>query len=543
MPVKTLHKGVGLIRVSTDMQAKTNDSFDGQKRDILKWAKENGFEIQKFYYEPGNSAFRGKRPILDLILHEINEEIVSPDAVIVFSFSRFTRNASITTGFKKTLQLKDIPILSVTEPMPDDEDTAFISQTVIDMVNEIQSRMNSKVVQNRLNDTANKGYFTGGVVPFGYSTVPISIPNTDIKKKILAVNVEESEVVKEIFNLTETGINGKPSGVKNTARHLNNKGIKSRGNKWDKNKISRILKNTIYYGKRVWGTNRVKRAKDNPPITINVPRIITEEQFLSVRKGVTERLPLSKNKVAINTQSKGIRSKTLLTGILQCQYCGAGLRISYSNKKLTNGEVRRHTYYGCPNRANNKCICPYFIKEDMDKTIIDSILLNVLNKNIIIEIIGEIKDNISEVTKHDEANLLKLNKKQTSLKLKINKLYDMVAEEILELDDTLKENLNDNKSALKNVNYSIDEIKTRAKLPLKKFGKAQIAGFVKAIIKVLARSNEENSKQILLKIIDKIVVGKDKMEVVGAKFKLAEFISKTKMGTSNEVPTFVSMWR
>jgi hypothetical protein len=411
------------------------------------------------------------------------------------------------------------------------------------MVNEIQSRMNSKVVQNRLNDTANKGYFTGGVVPFGYSSVPISIPNTDIKKKILAVNVEESEVVKEIFNLAETGINGKASGVDNIARHLNNKSIRSRGKKWDKNKISLILKSTLYYGKRVWGAKRVVRAKDNPPITINVPPIVTEEQFLSVRKGVSGRLPLTKDNKAINTLSKGIRSKSLLTGILQCNYCGEGLRVTYSNKKLANGEIRKHTYYGCPNRPKKACICPYFIKKDMDKTIIDSILLNILNNNVIIVIISEIKEIISEVTKHDAANLLKLNRKQTSLKLKINKLYDMVAEEILVLDDTLKENLNDNKSALKNVNYSIDEIKTRSKLPLKKFGKAQIASFVKATIKVLACSNEENSKQILLRVIDKILVDKEKIEVIGAKFKLAEFVSKTKMGTSNEVPTFVSMWR
>jgi site-specific DNA recombinase len=547
MPVKTmfkaLFKAIGMIRVSTDMQAKTNDSFDGQKRDILKWAKENGFEIEKFYYEPGNSAYRGKRPILDLILHEINEGIVSPNAVIVFSYSRFTRNASITGGFKKSLQNKDIPILSVTEPMPEDEDTAFISQTVIDMVNEIQSRMNSKVVQNRLNDTANKGYFTGGTVPYGYSSVPITIPNTSIEKKVLARNTEESVVVKEIFDLAETGVNGKPLGVENTARYLNNKGISYRGKEWNKNKISDILKNTLYYGKRVWGTKRITRAKENPPIIINIPPIISEEQFLSVRKGASERLPFSKDKVAINKFSKGIRSKTLLTGILQCQYCGANLRVSYSNKKLANGDVNKHTYYGCPNHAKKKCVCPYFIKEEIDKVIIDSILLNILNKKVIVEIIGEIKDKISEVTKHDAANLLKLNKKQSSLKLKINKLYDMVAEEILELDETLKGNLNNNKTALQNVNYSIDEIKSRSKLPLRKFGNAQITCFINAIIKVFVRSNEENSKQILLKVIDKILVGKDKIEVIGARFKLAEFVSKTKMGTSNEVPTFVSMWR
>jgi site-specific DNA recombinase len=146
MKVKKIYKAVGLIRVSTDMQAKTNDSIDGQKKSILKWAKENGVEIEKFYNEPGNSAFRGKRPTLDLIENEINEGIVTPNAVIVYAFSRFTRNASITGTFKANLMKKEIPVLSVTEPMPEDEDSAFISQTVIDMVNELQSRTNSKIV-------------------------------------------------------------------------------------------------------------------------------------------------------------------------------------------------------------------------------------------------------------------------------------------------------------------------------------------------------------------------------------------------------------
>jgi hypothetical protein len=70
-----------------------------------------------------------------------------------------------------------------------------------------------------------------------------------------------------------------------------------------------------------------------------------------------------------------------------------------------------------------------------------------------------------------------------------------------------------------------------------------LTSFVNATINVLALSNKENTKQILLKIIDKIIIGKEKIEVFGGKFKLAEFVSKTKMGTSNEVPTFVSMWR
>jgi len=62
-------------------------------------------------------------------------------------------------------------------------------------------------------------------------------------------------------------------------------------------------------------------------------------------------------------------------------------------------------------------------------------------------------------------------------------------------------------------------------------------------VSVLSGTNLENSKQVLLKIIDKILVNKDKIEVLGLNFKIAEFVSKTKMGTSDEVPTFVSIWR
>ena len=111
------------------------------------------------------------------------------------------------------------------------------------------------------------------------------------------------------------------------------------------------------------------------------------------------------------------------------------------------------------------------------------------------------------------------------------------------MDETLKENLQNKKTILSNLNFSIYEIKTRAKLPLKKFGKPQVEAFVKAAINVLSATNQKNSKQVLLKIIDKILVNREKIEVFGSKFKIAEFVSKRKMGTSLEVPTFVSIWR
>jgi site-specific DNA recombinase len=373
-------------------------------------------------------------------------------------------------------------------------------------------------------------------VPFGYSSVPVTIANTNIEKKILVVNPKEAEVAKLIFNLAEVGLNGKPLGVKAIAKHLNQKNMCYRSKRWTKNNIDEILNKSLYYGERVWGKKRLTRSKDNPPITIKIPPIITKEQFITVQKGLkSRRLTTTKNE-PVNSAMKGLRSKTLLVGLLKCQYCGANLR-------LMNGKPIRYQYYRCPNRTEQGCICPNIRRDHLDKVITETILLNVLNKKVIEEVVLEIKEKISDITKNDDNDLLKLHKQQASLKLKINKLYDMGADEVFEMDETLKENLQNKKSILSNVNFSIDEIKTRAKLPLKKFGKPQVEAFVKAAINVLSGTNQENSKQVLLKIIDKILVNKEKIEVFGSNFKIAEFVSKTKMGTSNEVPIFVSMWR
>ncbi|SEL12243.1 Site-specific DNA recombinase [Colwellia chukchiensis] len=544
MKRKIQYKAIALIRVSTEMQATTNDSIDGQEKSILKWAEEKGFEIEKFYHEPGNSAFRGKRTILEQIKNDINEGAVCPNAMVVYSYSRFTRRASNTASFKSFLTDREIPLISVTEPMPNDEDTAFISQTVIDMVNELQSRNNSKVVQDRLNDTAEKGYFTGGVVPYGYSSVPVTIPGSLIEKKQLIINKEEAEIVRKIFDLSEQGLNGKPLGVFEIAKHLNSMDITNRGSRWTKNKISDILNKTIYYGERVWGNKRISRSESNPPITIKVPAIITKEQFNLVKKGLDARRPLTNTNIAINTLSKGLRSNTLLVGLLKCELCGSNLRLMNGKKKHTkDGNSIRYQYYRCPNRTDKGCQCPNIRRDHLDAIIKESVVLNVLNTDVISEVVVEIKDQINNLIKGNENRLLNLNKKKAQLKSQINNLYDKVADGVFEMDEVLKENLDNKKVALEEVGFSIQQIQMRSKIPLKKFGPNQINAFVKASKKVLAGSNEDITKQLLLKIVDKILVSKKKVTVFGSNFKLAEIVSKTKMGTSLEVPTFVSIWR
>jgi hypothetical protein len=92
----------------------------------------------KGFHEVTGSGYQGERPIFDLLIKEIEESN---------------------------------PVISVTEPIQDNEEAALIPSKIASMMNELQRDVNSKFINEKLNSTAKKGFFTGGVLPFGYSSV------------------------------------------------------------------------------------------------------------------------------------------------------------------------------------------------------------------------------------------------------------------------------------------------------------------------------------------------------------------------------------
>jgi len=274
-----LNEAIGYLRTATTMEDNENNSLSHQKKEILKWAKENNIQITKFYSEVG-SGFSGKRPILDLMIAEINEKVVTPDALIVKSPERISRNSSSRMMIDSLLEDKGIELVSTDYPHSHLLKTALF----LDASNSFLSEINSKRIHCSLNITAEKDFFTGGSIPYGYASVPIITPNKNTKNKTLVINPIEAAIVKELFNLATNGIDGKQLSLGGIARALNQQKLMRRGTLWDYRKVSVILKNPIYHGERLWGINRATRYKSQPTITINAPSIISKEQFLSAQK-------------------------------------------------------------------------------------------------------------------------------------------------------------------------------------------------------------------------------------------------------------------
>ena len=107
-------------------------------------------------------------------------------------------------------------------------------------------------------------------------------------KRTLAIDAEEAEVVRTIYRLYLDGnSNGRKFGSEGIAKYLTERNIPSHSDKgntinnkavsdygaWDHHPVMRMLKAPVYKGEWQYG-----KHTDNP-ITIQVPRIVTDEEW------------------------------------------------------------------------------------------------------------------------------------------------------------------------------------------------------------------------------------------------------------------------
>jgi site-specific DNA recombinase len=253
------------------------NSIDGQRIYIQRWAKQNGFHIQKEFCEE-SSAFQGKRPIFEEMLDYAidNKDII--DGIVVYALSRFARTQKQLITDNGRLEDAGLKLISVTEAMPEDEDSAFLMKNVLGTVNELYSRQGSRVVKDRLAVTAEKGFYTGGVVPFGFQSIETNDNDGTRSRKTLIHEPTEAEVVKDIYDLYNNGNSkGEVFSFKKIAKSLNEDGRLKRGKKWAVNDIHRVIKQTVNYGE--YQFNSKPKGRPEKSYIINFPKIIERETF------------------------------------------------------------------------------------------------------------------------------------------------------------------------------------------------------------------------------------------------------------------------
>lgn len=233
-------------RVSTARQAEQDLSIPDQLRQMREWCERNGFLVAKEYIEPGASATDDRRPVFQEMIADAKLSPAPYEAVIVHSLSRFFRDAISFGLYERELTKRGVKVVSITQQTTHDPSGELVRR-IYSVFDEYQSKENAKHTARAMRENARQGFFNGSGAPFGYRPIETEmLGNRGRRKKKLDINEGEAATVKRIYALYLGGHEGRSLGIKEIAKHLNERGQAMRGRLWRIQKVHEVLSSRTY---------------------------------------------------------------------------------------------------------------------------------------------------------------------------------------------------------------------------------------------------------------------------------------------------------
>lgn len=372
-------------RVSTAMQI-DGYSLDAQRARMKAYADFNDYEIVGEYEDAGKS---GKSIEGRLQFRQMMEDVKSGkdniSYVLVFKLSRFGRNAADVLSTLQVMQDFGVNLICVEDGIDSSKDAGKLMISVLSAVAEIE-RENIRVqtMEGRI-QKAREGKWNGGFAPYGYQLV----------NGKLEINEEEAVAVRTIYDQyvnTDIGSNG-------ISKYLENHGIRKiqrqngKNPLFDAHLVRLILKNPVYCGKIAYGRRKTEKVHG----TRNEYHLVEQDNFLLVdglHEAIIPEDVWNAAQVKLVAQArkyehvnKGKNERThLLSGIVKCPICGAGMYGNKSIKHKKDGtKYKDFFYYGCKHRSmqrGHKCDYKKQIREELlDDAVAEVIVKLVSNPN------------------------------------------------------------------------------------------------------------------------------------------------------------------
>ncbi|HUN53731.1 MAG TPA: recombinase family protein [Smithella sp.] len=223
-------------RVSTLEQKKKGYGIDIQKRDIEKYAENQGLLVDSFYLDEAKSGVSERRTALNKLVRNCKSGEVG--TIIVSSLDRLSRDLRFTENLLHDLNEVGVTVFIADMPNYDGNDRKDV---LIRQIKEAIAEENRKEIIERLKkgreERARKGCIAGGTLPYGYMR-----QGKEIKK-----NPKEVEIVKAIYSLSR-----QHKIDSEIADRLNGRGYYRRNGKyWTQRQVSAILSRENLYRKGV----------------------------------------------------------------------------------------------------------------------------------------------------------------------------------------------------------------------------------------------------------------------------------------------------
>lgn len=520
-------------RVSTTIQIE-GYSLDAQKSRMKAFADYNEYEIVREYEDAGKS---GKSTMGRIGFNQMMDDIQSGkdgvSFVLVFKLSRFGRNAADVLNSLQIMQDFGVNLICVEDGIDSSKDAGKLMISVLSAVAEIErENIRIQTMEGRL-QKAREGKWNGGFAPYGYKLV----------KGELIINNEEAIAIKTIFEqYVETNM-----GATGVAKYLETHGIRKIPRQNGKNPlfdaalIRKILKNPVYCGKIAYGRRKTEKVNG----TRNDYHMVEQSEYLVAKgqhKAIVPEDTWQAAQVKLKAQAKKYEhvnksnnTKThLLSGIVKCPICGAGMYGNKSIKRRKDGtKYKDFFYYGCKHRTmtrGHKCDYKKQIREELLDDAVAEIIAKLVSNPKFASMMQD-KINMKVDTAAIEQEIEELDKQ-------LRKSYSIKSKLIEEIDSldpderhymTRKSDLDDRLygmyDKIEKIELRLDEARTKkSAIEAEKMTGDNIYKVLIYFDRLYSVMSEEERRQLISTLIEEVQIYEDRQPngqwLKSIKFKL-----------------------
>lgn len=484
------------------------------------------------YVEEGASATDDRRPVFQRMISEACSGGHTFDCIVVHSLSRFFRDSYEFAFYERKLNKSGVKIISITQQTGDDP-AGEMARKIFSLFDEYQSKENAKHTLRAMMENARKGFFNGSVPPFGFKTEEVPIQGKRGLKKRLVIDPGEAEIVKKVFDVYLNGNKGQTLGMYGVAHYLNEKGLTYRGKPWNSGNVNELLRNPAFIGEYFFNKKLHKTGERKPKkewVLIKVDPIIDENIFRKVEERRKARSP-------VNVPPRVVSSPTLLTGLLKCGCCGAGMT-------LATGKGGQYRYYKCTTRIKKGVGCDSrnIPVEKLDTLVLRSLAEKVFNPDRVRSMLRGLQERIKASRGSEGEKLKKLSRELEEVQKRTDRLYEAVEKGLLSLDPILTERAHKLGAQRQAILIEIAGIKREQEIPLKMVAERQVGGFCRALKKKLFDKGSNFGKEYLKLLVDRIEVQRRQVSIRGSYSALGHVLSTKKLGSPEWVPSFGGVW-
>jgi len=467
------------VRVSTTSQLEEGYSIDEQKAKLTSYCDIKDWHVYKVYTDGGFSGSTTERPALEQLVQDAQSKLF--DTVLVYKLDRLSRSQKDTLYLIEDVFLKNnIEFVSLLENF--DTSTPF-GRAVIGLLSVFaqleREQIKERMQLGKLGRAKSGKSMMWGRTSYGYNY------NKDTGS--MTINEYEALAIKEIFTSYLAGMS-----ITKLRDKMNEEYPKQPD--WSYRTIRGILANPVYCGLNQYKGQTFQGSHK---------AIISLDDFEQTQRELAQRQQTAKELL----NPRPFQAKYMLSGMAQCGYCHAPLKLVLGRKRKDGTRTKRYECYQRHPRStrgvtvyndNQKCDSGYYYMDILEHYVLTRIAM-----------LQDDPDKIQELFSGDTSPAVDrqaIQKQIDSLTLKLSKLNDLYLDDRITLDELRSK--------------SEDFIKQRTVLEdeIKKASNDKQAGKIEKIEKLLGASNVfemsyDNQKVIVKELIDKVQVTSDKIVI------------------------------